>query len=92
MKLHEFLKRNVTSVRYLEEGVNDRGQIQVYFKVTNSSGNTEVMVVCVSQQLYPSIGDFGDPRPVRTITTVFFKTWNEYKKSKIRTGKAWSKK
>ncbi|CAJ0919238.1 unnamed protein product, partial [Mesorhabditis belari] len=44
-----------------------------YSNYRGETGNRQMMVVCVSSQLYPSDANFNDSRPIRTITTVFFK-------------------
>lgn len=71
MRIYDFLRTTIISANYLGEGINNAGRQQVYFEVPNGSGNTQVMVVCVSEQLYNPDLDF-DSRPIRTITTVFF--------------------
>ena len=80
--IYKFLKGNIKQQNYKGEGVNNRGLIQVYFKVGDS-----IMVICVSNQLYQPIKEFNDSRPVRTITTVFFTD-----EDKINADRVWDNK
>lgn len=61
------MQQHLVSANYVGEGLNGRGQVQVYFRVGN-----QIMVVCVSREMCPAVPEFGDRRPIRTITTVFF--------------------
>ncbi|XP_037042740.1 uncharacterized protein LOC119079050 [Bradysia coprophila] len=63
----KYMQDRVVSANYIGEGLNGRGQVQVYFRVGN-----QIMVVCVSRELYPAVPAMGDGRPIRTVTTVFF--------------------
>ena len=92
MKIHKCIQINVTSAEYLGEGVNENKRIQVNFKVTDSRGRPQVMVVCVSDDVFPSVAEFYDERDVRIITNVWFITWEKYKKMEKRIRKAWPKK
>lgn len=86
MAIHQFLQDNVTYSGYLGEGLSfgkglskgkmSKGKMQVSFKVEDNEGNTKVMVVCVSDELYRCNPEDADPRDVRTITTVFFRSEN----------------
>ncbi|KAG4068124.1 hypothetical protein HA402_001549 [Bradysia odoriphaga] len=63
----KYMQDRMVSANYIGEGLNGRGQVQVYFRVGN-----QIMVVCVSRELYPAVPAMGDGRPIRTVTTVFF--------------------
>ena len=85
MQLYQFLCDNTSYEKHLEEGVNDAGRVQVFFEVADSQGNPRVLVVCVSNELYPSHENIPDPRPIRTITTVFFLSEKEARERLIDT-------
>ena len=72
MEIYRFCLRNITDSTYLGEGLNQDGQMQVYFRVTDVRGNQMVLVVCMSKELYKPIAETGDGRNVRTIITMFF--------------------
>nr|XP_046909919.1 uncharacterized protein LOC124491316 [Dermatophagoides farinae] len=76
-RIYQFIQRNLTYSQYLGEGINNNGQMQVYFDV----GDGQVMAIAVSRQLYDPIFP-QDRRPVRSIITIFFMTKKEYEKRK----------
>lgn len=82
MEVYSYLRNNIGSQSYLGEGVNSNGMVQLYFEVV-VNGQKQVMVVCPSSQLYSSDPSFGDSRPIRTITTVFFMPYSKLQKLKI---------
>lgn len=80
--IRNFIQDNLTSANYEGEGLNNRGYVQVYFRVGN-----QIMVICPSNELYPPISEFGDSRPVRTITTIYFV--NLTRLARIRIQQVW---
>lgn len=69
------MQKNISEASYLGEGVSNGQQVQVYFKVGN-----QVMVICVSNEIYSSSPEFNDQRPVRTIVTSYFIETKTYEK------------
>lgn len=83
-ELYKFLLRNLRYENYLGEGINNSGNQQVYYKVTDRKGNKHVMAICVSKELFEADSlNFGDARPIRTVTTVFFMSEDEYTKRHV---------
>lgn len=81
--IYKFMQKNLSTNNYLGEGVNNSGQVQVYFKV-----GSKVMVICVSKELYSSSPEFiNDKRPVRVIVTSYFIDWQTFKKFSVK--KCW---
>ena len=76
-RIYRFIQRNLTYSQYLGEGINNNGQMQVYFDV----GDGQVMAIAVSRQLYDPIFP-QDGRPFRSIITIYFMTKKEYEKRK----------
>lgn len=73
--IYRFLESHITSGRYLGEAINKSGQMQVFFHVAND----QVMVLCPSKQLVQPVEKIADPRPIRSIVTVYFVTEAKYK-------------
>lgn len=60
------------------EGINAGGQLQVYFDV----GHQHVMVVCPTRELHQA--EFSsDPRPVRSIVTLYFISYTRYEQNRV---------
>lgn len=79
MAFYKYLKENVVLNGYLGEGCNNRSRQTVFFKVKDLEGRTQVMVICVSDELRENPGFFGnDTRPVRSIITCYFISWDVY--------------
>uniref|UniRef100_A0A914P9R5 Uncharacterized protein n=1 Tax=Panagrolaimus davidi TaxID=227884 RepID=A0A914P9R5_9BILA len=79
MDIHKYIQNNVTCGNYLGEGCNNNGLQQIYWKIKDLKGNDQILVICVSTQLFPANPDFQDKRKIRTITTVFTKPMSDLK-------------
>ena len=71
MEIYLYIFSRTNCNNYLGEGVNDSGRIQVFFKIKDCEGNPRVMVICVSDELYPCPEKLFQ-EAVRVITAVFF--------------------
>uniref|UniRef100_A0A7E4ZYE4 Gly-zipper_Omp domain-containing protein n=1 Tax=Panagrellus redivivus TaxID=6233 RepID=A0A7E4ZYE4_PANRE len=80
----KYVQQSLGQYRYLGEGVNNNGMVQVYFSVTDNQGNDEIMVVAVSNELYEPVAEFDDKRAVRTVNTIYF--MSKYEFAKFRKG------
>ena len=61
------MQLHMRSKNYIGEGVNSKGKSQIHFRL-----GKQYMVVGVTKDLFYSVDQFDDLRPVRAITTVFF--------------------
>ncbi|CAO4365107.1 unnamed protein product [Caenorhabditis nigoni] len=80
-EMRDVIQKIVQQENYLGESINTNGQQQVYWK----SGSNEVMVLCLSEQLY--LGEIdgdskGRKRPIRKIITIFVTGIKDYEKKK----------
>lgn len=83
MMLYDYLQNNVVfdidNHGYLGDGCNNLVHQTVFFKVFDRDGNTQVMVLCVSDDLYHNPLCFeGDGRPVRAVITCYYIPWEKY--------------
>lgn len=71
----EALQKYLGYANYLGEGLNPNGQLQTYFRVSPT------LVACIGfcRELFVEEPSY-DPRPFRTIMTVYFVGNDEYRK------------
>lgn len=80
--IYDFVQRNLTYANYIGDGIGANGLPHVYFRIGN-----QVMVICLSGELYDPVREFGDGRNVRTITTIFFIDENDLNNNNVRAGR-----
>lgn len=81
MSIYRFIQENLIFDNFLARNINDNGDEQLLFKVKARDGRERVITICASRQKFKAVK--GDKRPVRLIITVFFVSYEAFKRKKI---------